>query len=215
MREYIEISKEKKEKLEQFIRGSLLGDGCIPKKSLKNINFRMAFTHCTEQLEYLKWKKSLLDEYELGGVVGKYLRVAERFIAGFYIQYVLKSKTHPIFSIFRDLYYPEGKKLICKEDLVKLDEFGLAIWYMDDGSIWNRKARSSCLVLYTNGFTKEDVHFLMKFLLNKWGIKSTYYKCENSIRISSLDTPKFIEIVSPHIVDCLKYKTQLIKQNKK
>ena len=193
------------ENLEQFTRGSVLGDGHIEKKV-----GRLTFGHCTKQLDYLIWKQSFLKQYKISGKITKCISISDRYLTGECISYHMKSKRHPIFENLRNLYYKEVKTLN-KEDFIKLNEFGLAIWYMDDGNIWNRKKRSSCITINTHSFLKEDILFMISFLKEKWDILSTLNNTDNTIRISVKSCQNFINLIKPYIVECMKYKMVLYK----
>lgn len=198
-------------KLEQFIRGSLLGDGCIPKITEKGKNYRMTFGHGLKQICYLNWKHQFLNDFDLAGKIVTRTAVSDRYKNGFCTSLHFKSKTHPIFTKFRKQYYPEGKKVLNKEDIIQMDEFGLAIWFMDDGYINNSKNKSSFAVLCTTSFNKDETEFLINFLEKKWNFKCYYYSSEKGIRFSVESSKKLINLISKYIVDCLKYKEVLYK----
>jgi hypothetical protein len=206
---YIQITE--KEQLEQFIRGSLLGDGWLsPQKTSKTMSY-MAFTHSTKQLDYLKWKRNFLESFGILCKMRTYTHKSPRYKSGECISHSFTSRSHPLFSEYRQKYYGENGKGVNREDVEKLDDFGLAIWYMDDGNIWNRKNRSSCITINTQSFTKEDILFLIDLLKRKWEIISTYNKSDNTIRVSSKSCEKLIEIVRPYILECFKYKMVHLK----
>ena len=100
---YIQIPEDKLGKLKQFIRGSILGDGSIPKQSIKSKNYRLTFGHSEKQLEYLKWKHEFLEEYLLAGKIQKNVAKSDRYKSGECISYHFKSKTHPLFTKFRKI----------------------------------------------------------------------------------------------------------------
>jgi len=199
-------------KLEQFIRGSLLGDGCIPKIDEKGRNYRMTFGHGLKQICYLNWKHQFLNEFDLAGKIVKRTAISNRYKNGFCISLHFKSITHPIFTKFRKMYYPEGKKILNKEDVILLDEQGLAIWFMDDGYISKPKNKSFFAVICTTSFTKEETEFLIKFLWDKWNLKCYYYSSEKGIRFSIDSSKKLINIIDQYIVECLEYKRVLYKE---
>ena len=207
---YVEIPIDKLDLLKQFIRGSLLGDGSIPKKNEKNKNYRMTFGHSSDQKAYLEWKHSFLENYLLSGAIIKNIAKSERYKSGECISYHFKSKTHPIFSEFRRLYY-NNKRQLNKEDVIMMDEFALAIWYMDDGNIARRKKRSPHIELNTQSFLEDDVDFLVKLLNTKWNIKCARMSHSNIIRISTYDCSKFLNLIEPFKIDCLAYKWVLYK----
>lgn len=197
------------EKLEQFVRGSMLGDGWISPARKQGHRSYMAFTHGSKQLEYLEWKKDFLESFGIICKMRTYIHMSDRYKSGSCVSYSFTSRVSDVFSQFRELYYKK-QKFVNRDDIENLDEFGLAVWYMDDGNIWNRKNKSSCITFNTQSFTKEDVLFLIDFLFRKWQIVSTYNKSDNTIRVSSKSCAKLIEIVRPYIIKCFEYKTKLV-----
>lgn len=198
-------------KLEQFIRGSLLGDGCIPKILAKGKNYRMTFGHGLKQTCYLNWKHQFLNDFDLAGKIVTRTAVSDRYKNGSCTSLHFKSITHPIFTKFRHLYYPEGTKVLNKEDVILLDKQALAIWFMDDGYISTPKNKSSFAVLCTTSFTKEETEFLIELLCIKWNLKCSYYSSEKGIRFSVDSSKELLQLINPYIVDCLKYKEVLYK----
>lgn len=207
---YIIIPENKKEKLEQFIRGSILGDGSIPK--LRGKNCHMSFGHSEKQLDYLNWKRDFLHEYGLANEISKYIHNSTRYKSGSCVTFHLHSKVNPIFTEFRNLYYSE-KKFLNREDFIRIDEFALAIWYMDDGNIWNIKNKSSKITLNTQSFSIEDVKFMANFLSEKWNLACSYNKSDNTIIINVVSCDRFISLVKPYIVKCMEYKMVLFKSD--
>lgn len=208
---YVDIPTNKLCRLEQFIRGSLLGDGSIPKKDKGAKNYRMTFGHGHKQEEYLKWKHDFLEEYLLEGKIQKIVVKSNRYKSGECISYHFKSSSHPIFTQFRYLYY-EDNRVISRSDISNIDEFALAVWYMDDGNISRRKKRSPHIELNTQSFSSSDVSFLVSLITSKWGIKCARMNYSNIIRLSSMDCQKFLDIIEPYKINCLAYKWVLHKE---
>lgn len=198
-------------KLEQFIRGSLLGDGCIPKIQKNSKNYRMTFGHGLKQICYLNWKHQFLNNFDLSGKIVTRIAVSNRYKNGYCTSIHFKSNTHPIFTKFRKLYYPEEIKVLNKEDIIFLNEQALAIWFMDDGYINTPKNKSSFAVLCTTSFSKKETEFLINLLFTKWKLKCSYYSSEKGIRFSVDSSKELIKLINPYIVDCLKYKEVLYK----
>lgn len=208
---YTQIPETEISTLEQFIRGCILGDGSIAKLGNGAKNHRMTFGHCSKQLGYLKWKNQFLINLDLAtSTITKVVAKSPRYKEGFCESFHFKSRSHPIFSRFRELYYKDSKHLN-KEDISSMDEFALAIWYMDDGNIWRRKRRSDCISLNTQTFAKEDVIFLINLLYDKWNFISTYNKSDNTIRVSTKSCQDLLNIIEPYKVECMNYKWVLYK----
>lgn len=209
---YIEIPANKLDVLKQFIRGSLLGDGSIPKQSIRSKNYRITFGHGHKQKAYLEWKHDFLEQYLLSGAIVKRIAKSNRYKTGECVSYHFKSKTHPIFTEFRNLYYND-KRLLNKEDISEINDFALAIWYMDDGNISRRKNKSPHIELNTQSFSSDDVNFLVNLIQTKWKIRCARMTYSNIIRISTYDCQKFLDIIEPYKIDCLAYKWVLYKED--
>ncbi len=206
---YITIQNEKLEKIKQFIRGSILGDGSIPKIDSTGKNYRMTFGHGHKQEEYLKWKHNFLEDYLLSGAINKRVVKSNRYKSGECISYHFKSKTNPIFTEFRNLYYKDKKVL--NDDIKNIDEFALAIWYMDDGNISRPKNKKAHIELNTQSFSVDEINLLVNLLKDKWNIRSARMSYSNIIRISVLDCQRFLDIIEPYKINCLNYKWVLNK----
>ena len=93
-----------------------------------------------------------------------------------------------------------------------MNEFALAIWFMDDGSVWFRKNRTACIILHTTRFRESDVKYLMQLLYKKWKLNTSYLKTDNCIRISVESSPVLLELIKPYMVKGLEYKWVLNKE---
>src|SRR3989304_7683758 len=109
---------------EQILLGSLCGDSSIDKDN------RFRLTHCIKQKEYLLYKISFLNNF------------AKLFTSEFISnsgfskgkQYISTSSSPSmVYYQYRSLFYPNDKKLITFKILKRLDWFGIAIWFCDDG----------------------------------------------------------------------------------
>ncbi|MCF7833676.1 MAG: hypothetical protein K9L98_00725 [Candidatus Pacebacteria bacterium] len=103
-----------------------------------------------------------------------------------------------------DLYnqfYKNNKKLIPKNLI--LNPLILAVWYMDDGS----KCRDSDIYLNTQQFSISDQKILV-YKLRLFGITARLNKDKKYHRIRILKTSIkiFMEIISPYIIDEMRYK---------
>nr|NIN93147.1 hypothetical protein [bacterium]NIO20693.1 hypothetical protein [Candidatus Aenigmarchaeota archaeon] len=83
---------------------------------------------------------------------------------------------------------------------------GLAVWYMDDGSIKSRRHRG--IFLNTQGFRDDDVGRLQHILMSKFGVASTTRKEKNGkqIYLGAEAGEDFIEIVRPYLIPAMHYK---------
>lgn len=190
---------------EDIIFGSLLGDGCLHKAEKKNSQFTKR--QKLDNKSYLDWHYQQLKPYSLGVRIehikggrllrGKSLKDTDSCV--FY------TSNHSNFTEMRKLWYPNGKKIVPKNDW-NLTPLMLSIWYCDDGTN-HRSARS--IILYTNSFSNEDCEFLI-FKLFNIGLVARLNKSRNqNVLVLTGDYyEKFINLVSPYIIwECFLHKT--------
>mgnify|MGYP003402951072 CR=1 FL=1 len=189
-------------KLEQLLLGSMLGDGCIPTKDKAAKHHRFSMAHSLKQECYFHYKYDLLTQYNLTTSYSNRKIENPRYKQGFYEEVRTKTKGNIIFDTYRQLFYPEGKKIIPNE-IEKLEDEGLAIWFMDDGYRTGRDCKGAAFS--TEGFSLEEREKLAQLLRDKWNLKCSIHKT-GIIYIHVQSVPKLIEIVSPFIPPCMKYK---------
>ncbi|MEM3403355.1 MAG: DNA polymerase ligase N-terminal domain-containing protein [Nitrososphaeria archaeon] len=108
-------------------------------------------------------------------------------------------------------FYRNKVKILSEEILLLLDERGLAIWYMDDGYLWNKYVEFS-----TQGFTKEENSLIVEFLRKKWQINAKVYRKNRKkggnmyfIHLDKISSMRFLTLVDHYILPELRYKTYL------
>ena len=194
--------KECPNDLKQLIIGSLLGDGCFGiYGNSKLTQGHLQITHCMKQLPYLQYKYQILKKYQLVNNILIHKNFDIRFKNPNYQQCSIKTRRNPVFTQVRKECYIDGKKHINFNIIEDIDDFGLAIWYMDDGYI----TKSSC-ILSTCSFTYEEQIKLQYFLLGKFNLHFTVGKNDNSMYLLKEDFEKFKNLISPYILECMKYK---------
>lgn len=192
------------------IAGMVLGDGCVffPKAG-KNAYLRIQ--HGERQRDYLLYKATLLQE--LTGVT-----VTE--IGGKYPGLALRTASHPLFTRLRRLAYPTGTKTVSKTWLTWLTPQGLAIWYMDDGSIskqfsvnksGRRRISRREVCLATCGFSYSDHKLLVEFIKERFGLEAKikrdgrYFR----LRFGAVEANKLFDIIRPYVIPSLAYKLDM------
>lgn len=193
------------DKQKSVIIGNVLGDGYLHPNT--NDNYYLNMTHSIKQIDYLEWKKSMLSPFVVSE--SPYRREHN----GFGSKTTLISYNtviHPWLRELRHMFYIDGKKVISPSILNMVDELALAVWFMDDGSL-NRKYGT--MLLSTFSFSYEENLLIQDWFLEKWGIlvklekhKQRSGKETFGIRINRSVAPKLIEIISPFIIDSMKYK---------
>lgn len=130
--------------------GMLLGDGTI----CKGVNNCFMKLHQgRKQKEYTEWKSRKLDEFGIpnSGVCEYFMKT--NFTNGEkWANYVCRVKSNPFINVLRRVIYkPEGK-IFSRKLLNRVTALGLAIWYMDDGSLNFKK--------HTNKSGEKKIHGL-------------------------------------------------------
>lgn len=186
----------------QVFLGSFLGDGNAGLsfyKGNKPGRVRLKIQHGLDQEVYLRWK-------------------AELFGRSSSVEYIEKNgyAQKPAFrfstlmlGVEKEL--PTNKSYCPQWILDDLDERGLAIWLMDDGSI---SSKLNAGVLNTQSFDEETHIRIVKMLRKKFGIDCTYIKCyrkeknksyfQVSIRSAGVDVLR--SILTKYIHPSMSYK---------
>lgn len=186
--------------------GTLLGDGYLRPTNGNSANhsYALSLCHGEKQLDYLNWKYNEFSNF----VTTKKLRINTRQFHGNAPTYSFSTISHPFFNEIHDICYcRNGKKDICKEWLDRLSPLSIAVWYMDDGSL---NKRYHTIVLCTNSFSQEGQQLAINFFKEKYDIDAVLEPRRNQqtvIRINASQSRKFMDLVAPHIPDCMSYKT--------
>jgi len=184
----------------QILLGSLLGDlYCRIKKTCKNAQIEGA--HCKKQEQYLLWKISMLRSLSFN---------LRRTNLGYLF---FESRIYPCLNYYCNLFYRNGKKEVNRVILEKVNELGLAIWYMDDGSYKKRYKRCS---LHTNGFTYDENLIIKTWFESRWNIYPKIYFHKEPKRYPGrvwyylefdvIETKKLMKVIKDHIHPSMKYK---------
>lgn len=183
--------------------GALLGDAAFGHRK-GSATASLKFCHGEKQIDYLLWKRDEFAPF----VTKKQLYTSNRVSTlGGRPCYSFGTIVHPAISEAYSLCCSTGRKRISKEWLSRLSDLSVAVWYMDDGSL-NRRYHT--VTLCTNAYSLDEHLLLVDFFKNKYNLDAKIESRRNgqfSIRINASQSRAFMDIVSPHIPDCMKYKT--------
>ena len=111
----------------QLLIGTLLGDGSAYPNNSDNYINGISFSHSIKQKEYINYKIKLL---------GNLYNNTRNLTSGFGSEILsVNTVCNKITQNIYEYVYKNNKKTITKELLSQLNSLGIAIWYMDDGSI--------------------------------------------------------------------------------
>ncbi len=182
--------------------GSLLGDGTISKDG------RFRIFHSIKQKEYVDFKAELLKNFfpVTPGERKCTIKGKEFTQVGF------SSKTSLYLKRLRKTFYSPNKKITMIQ-LKKLTPLGLALWYMDDGSLIfqknnDGKIESRKAYINTQNFSFEENQLMVLYFKEEFDINCKIHKDKTYYRLyfNSSEIKKLIGIIEPYIIDSMRYK---------
>ena len=196
-----------------------IGDGClkINKKNGKNSSYVFHINHSTKQREYIEWKHKKFEE-----ILEKKIKLTERPspYKGKMYRIVTFAVVHKYFKTLRRFLYKGGKKEISPKVIRRLNTLGLAILYLDDGSLNIQKSKDKKRI---NGIhvrlhlsiPKHQVNPILRVFKEKFDIEFKAYR-ENSHQelyllyaTKTSESLKFLDLVRDHVkndIGCMQYK---------
>ena len=187
-------------KVKEFLSGELLGDGSLNNRS----SYSSCFEYGSKHKEYINYISNALKSFGIKQV-GHIHKVIHPKMNNC-ISYHYASRQYVELLPIRKHWYPEGKKIVPRD--IKLTPLVCRQWYIGDGCLVHPKKGKSYIYLCTNGFTVEDVEFLIE-KLNKLGFKATRQPSSNNIYISSCSVKDFLKYIGKCLVECYKYKWEV------
>lgn len=200
-----------KNRISNISRGLLIacayGDACINKQG------QMMFNHSWKQYDYAMWKYNLLRKN--GIKLGK----IQRF-EGFngYLNYTIQYRYHSKVTLFnkllRRIIYKDSRVCYNRKLLNRLSQQGLALWFMDDGTLLRRKYKGRYCGFYLRISTYcslEEANTIISYFAEEWDIYPTKI-CEHkkgdkyTINFGAKEGRKLIEIIKPYMCPSMMYK---------
>lgn len=185
--------------------GSLLGDGMLCRKGHR-ASFRAG--HCIAQLPYLQYKQSLLD--------GLHFHIRKACLPrqsweGRIVQStpfsVGETSPHTGIAQIADLTYPRGQKTITAAWLSEVDELGLALWYLDDGTLAHRRGMSARFSTHSRSLN--EVILLKEWLRSRFGLNAVMDEVrpqQYCLRLNKESTYRLAELIRPFVIPEMQYK---------
>ena len=172
----------------------LLGDGTISNNNV----FKMC--HSIDQVDYLTWKISLLNNHGIRNNGIKQYNKKSGYTVDVPVVYT-QLNIIPFIKLLRRICYKPKKDFFNIKLLNRIDALGLSIWYMDDGHINISKGR--IYIKIATCTTKQNNQILIDYFKLKWNINFYTFKegkDSYSICCSSKEARKFILIVKPYVI---------------
>lgn len=176
-----------------------LGNGTICSNNV------MKLSHGIVQEDYLKWKIGLLNKHGLKNNGIKYYTSSCGYNKGKQVCYT-QLKIIPFIKMLRKIMYKPIKSYT--KLINRIDDLGLAIWYMDDGSLDNRKYSDGTYhgfyIKISTCLPKEQCNEIIEKIYQKFNIKFYIFhegRKEDSFSLccGTQEGIKFIKIVEPYV----------------
>lgn len=203
--------KLSKEELIGVIIGMMLGDGYLFGDKQKCLTI----VHSPAQREYLDFKVSILTQLT---AIHRYDRIVKFKNGKKYPLLCIVTRHHPVYTKIYRILYRDGRKAVTKEVLRKLTILGLAIWFMDDGSLtlhYKRNKNGQRYIagveynLHTEGFSYEENLLIKSYLKEALGIEAKVHRTKGKywkIYMNGTQGRKFAEIIAPYVIPSMEYK---------
>ncbi len=161
------------------VAGAAVGDGNLQLTGSK-MRGRLRMTQGVAQLDYLNYKTQLLGDLVATPprfqpvTPGQFSKVGT---------YGVSTLSRPHLALLHDELYQNGRKTITADYLKRIDELGLALWYLDDGSLLHGGSSqilkdgtrsfypNSRSVFNVQGMSVAEAHLILNWLGEKWNIE--------------------------------------------
>jgi len=193
------------DQLVQLILGSLMGDArleCRSKEIRQAYTARLRIHQSEKQKEYVFWKYQMLKDFVHKGPRHTKVWHDSKRNKDHYSWY-FHTITNESFGEIHKLFYKDGIKIVNPEVLDIIEPFGLAVWYMDDGSY-----NGTNITLNTHSFSQQEQRMIQEMLQSKFEITTTIVKDRSKLKIAigSYEYEKFLDVVRPYIISSMNYK---------
>jgi 6-pyruvoyl tetrahydropterin synthase/QueD family protein len=203
------IETKKQKQIQQFtheetqiIIGSLLGDGYLYKSQNCLNSTYLILEQGIKQINYLLWKGMKLTRlnakfyqyYTYNNVKCRYATRNQ-----------VRTKSLFIFGELLKLFYNENGKYINDDVLSHLKPEGIAIWYMDDGTLSHQKACN----IATQSFSLNDNNKLVQMFIDKYKIYPKILFDTKKMPFLSFnvkESAKLFELIEPYMFYEFNYK---------
>lgn len=181
---------------EQMIRGTLMGDAHLTHQSNRESSLEIKHSVSVfDQSDYIRWLYFCLRE----------LCPHNPKLCQGDTQLRIRTYHHPWFSKLREEFYnKKGEKTITREILDKLSPLGIAVWYMDDGSLQH----SDTAKLSTHNFTFEEHQIMKQWFEETYNISPKIQKDGPYywLRFTQEEAFKLWRLIDKYIIPSMCYK---------
>jgi len=193
---------------EQLVYGSLCGAAGVY-ADINNHTTSCSFevSHTMKHVDYVLWKRDILKEwipFEEPYKLDK--SCTPENPDKYHPSAMIYTFVAPIFNELRELFYPNGIKVISTKVLEPMNELALAVWFMDDGS------RNSKIIHISGKWTDQELSDIRTWFNDRWDIEIDKVAVDNEgsmdLVFNKVAACTLANIVRPYIVPCMEYKIE-------
>lgn len=185
----------------------MLGDSCIPSLKEGRKTQHLIIAHREADREYAAFKAELL-----GYLNETKMSESSNTVKGVtYPCVVVRTLSHPFYNKLADHMYYDGRKTVTEHVMKCLTPLGLALWYMDDGTLAGEMGWRNPY-LCTHNFNQAENDLMCRMVHKKFGVtfrttkKNTKGKTYYWMRLRRKDREKFFDIIREYVPECMKRK---------
>lgn len=190
-------------KQHEVLIGLLLGDGHL-EYSPTTKRARLKVEQRENAYAYIEWLYNVFQPWIRGTIRTKVqsLRTTGRS----YRKYYFTTYRHQLLAHYHQLFYRERIKIVPENISDLLTPLGLAIWFMDDGSVKSHESKGR--ILNTHAFDQNEIDQLCNVLQNKFLLQAWPRQQKDGIQIyiSGKSAEAFQALIEPNIISMMKYK---------
>ena len=189
------------DKQREILVGLLLGDGHLETQN-NGRTFRLKVGHSVQQTKYANWLYEQFKEWVLTPPQEKQVNINGKTFVNFWFNTISCES----FRFYGQQFYRGRKKIVPKMIDKLLTPKGLAVWFMDDGSLKSKEHKA--IILNTQCFTVSDIKILQKALVKNWDIESQQRKQKDGIQLllTRDSAIRFAKTILPDLLPEFYYK---------
>lgn len=186
----------------KFLLAASFGDGYIRERGNY---YSICIRHSEKQREYIEYKAAMISE-----AIGREVNVTEFDNSG-KVGYRFEVSV-PYLKFVRKWLYKGGRKKITMSFLRKLDDLGVALWYMDDGSLVAKKRQGKIHaydLTFSTYCSEDEALCCIAFFQERYGVRFTLKRNKElfSIRCGTKEAKKLLAVLEPYLIPSMKYKS--------
>ena len=196
-----------KKRLSKLVSFLAMSDGSIH-NSRNSKNYLFSFSATEDHMDIIKYVEGVINNITSTKIYSCPKEAPRKTI------YKVYTPTHPYFNALHERIYVGSYKSIDNHSLKQLDYEALAIWYMCDGCLGKSINKKTGKVNYSTTInlcrlSYGDLLLVKKAIKDKLDLEFNVVKTNRkyfTLRLRTKDLEKFIDGISPYILDSFKYK---------